>query len=405
MPQVATKASGGFVFYPRKYHVSENPNESYSIGLNHLEIECVVYIQPTDAAREAARTSATAQTIPSIAEFADTGRKAKNPCYCSLDNGPNNPNGMLVIEQASIDTGLSNNHGGLPVYIGRWASVLREATDMPVAPYGPGYFEVGFSPKIDADMNELLVKYQEVVADIAAGNVANLSDAEEFRIKLYNRIMSGQKKFFVGVMIKVGEIFILESPTIQSLKDAISPVLQKYTVSGMYGGVMIRIRSGNSVFKNLCFNCNMVYDYKNQRVEDVAKIVGDFAKYNGRKIIDGAKFGVVEIIPIQRVNCGSMGIDKYSKQFGTNAVPKILKTFVDKKYHNEPLINYSKEKAFLFANIAIRLSLIREGRSGANNVLISTLHAYSAPLGNAFTIDSYGTSKYLFEEQPGVQAL
>lgn len=394
MSNASNKPKGGVVFYPRSYYIDDTSDSSYAIGMNHFNELCVIYIRATDSAKEAARNPNSAQTIPTIAEFSETDRRARNPCYISSDNSMENPCGIILLEQAYKDVELPSSHDGLPVYVGRWASVLRENHDMPMPLLGNGYMEISFGHKDAPEIEDLMFEYKKIISDITNGEYENLLDAEVAKKSLYKRIMSERKKFFTGVIIKSKEIRLIENPSLEVVRSKMILMLQHYTRDGMYGGVMLRVRNDMEVKKDGCFVCNAIFDYQGGVVKDIAATVDQFLKFNFGKIMNLCKGGLLELIPTQRVNCGSRGVDKYSRQFNSDGIPKILKTFVDKDFYDNPVVNYVSEKAFLFCNLAIKVSSVRNGRSGAGNYLLTTAHAFSAPKGNIYSINNVGASAY-----------
>lgn len=396
MSQNADKPRGGVVFYPREYRVHESIDDSYIIGVNQLNEPCVAYVRPTIAAREAAGRGATAQTIPTVALFSETDRRAANPCFVSPDNCPSNPEGILLLEQVMIDKSLSGLHGELPVYVAQWASVLRDESSSPMPLVAPGYMEIGFKNFIDDGLRDLIHQYKILSSAISSGNVDSPIDADTELQSLRRDIMLSREKFFVCVLMACRQIRSYQQPSIQDLSGTITKMLTHYTRNGMYSSVLVRVRVNNTVIRKHCFTCTSSFDYKAKTVVPIEKTVSDFLRKNFGSIRAGSQLdgAIVELIPSQRVNCGNRGRDKYSKQFETLGVPKIVKTFVEKEYQQDPLCDYVRNNCFMFCNVAARLSLVRNGRSGAGNFLLSTAHAFSAPLGNPFTINSSGVSEY-----------
>ena len=393
---------GGMVFYPRSYHLTDDLNTSYAIGVNHKDQLFAALIIPAEANQIAASKGNTAQTIPTFSEFAEVGRKAQNPCYCSPDNSPKNPCGVMVLEQIKHDPERtkSGNFNGLHVYVAKWASVVREADDMPRSPVGPGYVEVGFTKSTDPQVNELLTQYDEVNV-MLENNEINALDAEDKKDSLYKQIVKAQRKWFTTVMLRHKEIFLFEDPTPKNIRMYAYSLLLKYTKKGMYGGVIFRVRDGKNIIGTLTRICNMGFDYKNRSVQNLDDILNDFMKYSGNKISKEVieKGYILEAIPTIRINCGPRGVDKFSKEFTSSGTPKVMKTYVAKEFHNNPNVNIINGHGFLFADIAVRLYEVPEHKKDAGNLLVSTVHAFSAPKGNSLTIDESGESVYYFKTE------
>ncbi len=385
------KPSGGFVFYPQAYCLGNDAHSSYAIGTaGRAGVACVVYLRPSESSLDASRNSSTAQTVPTLMEFAEQGRRARNPCLASPENGPANPEGMLLIEQATRARELEPQHGGLAVYIGRWASVLRESSEMPVALTGAGYLEIGFGRDKDGAIEELSSQYAQVVDAMMRAGAGNMVDLEQRRDQLYCQIMEHRKKWFVGVLIQAERTLSFEpgQANTGALTETLVRILAQNTVNGMYGGSMIRLRQGNTVLGDFCRPCNMQYDYAKAEVPSPQVIVDKFMRYAGNSLVmHAAKNGLsLDILPTQRVNCGSRGAEKYGRQMLLGNTSKVLKTYVDRSLHNQPGADYIKSNGFLFARVAMRLAVIGRGKVGEGNCLLSSIHAYSAPMGNIFTV-------------------
>jgi len=151
----------------------------------------------------------------------------------------------------------------------------------------------------------------------------------------------------------------------------------------------------------LCSQCDMSYDYKNLVVRDVKGVIDDFLAWDGKKIIRELKSKpqlIVEIIPTQRSNCGKIGNDRYNKDLsylgGSMQIPKTLKAYVSSEVYTNPIIDYKKEKKFLYSMIAVRVAEIHSSK-GTGNLLVSAIHAFSAPIGNVFSIDESGKPAYI----------
>jgi hypothetical protein len=401
------KPRGGMIFYPRNYVLDTvDAEHSYAEGVNQNGEACVVYLNPDLKARENAKNSNTAQSIPRFEEFAETHRRAMHPCFCAETNGPDSPSGIMLLEQISEFNDSPKQHS-CPVYVSKWASVLRDWPDAPQAPVGLGYLEINFNPKVSPEVNEYMQQYNDIDAELKSGVFESVIDAEEKKQKLHDLIMAGKHKWFVAALLKIDELTLVSKPSESSFSDVLLPIMSKYTFKGMYAGAIIRVRKGNQVISSLCAHCDMQFDYKKKDIMDPKEVVSNFLKWDGRKIINEARQDpslIVEIIPVQRINCGKLGNDKYSKEFACgnsnipNPVPKVLKTYVDRDLHGNPFSNYKKEKAFLFSNIAIRVAEIRSNK-GEGNILVSSIHAFSAPIGNIFSVDKTGNSVYVMDNK------
>ncbi|MND12159.1 hypothetical protein D3C87_378590 [compost metagenome] len=402
-PVTTPEIKGGSVFYPRKYFVNPSSDDlSFAVGVDIKGKMMVVYLLPTEEAKSNARDSNTAQSVPTFSEFSQTHRKAMHPCFASEENCFNTPCGVMLLEQLTpyVDCPVGHEH---PVFKCKWASILREMDDSPLVPIGYGYLEINSNKKYSDEVNELINRYKEIEADMKAGLVTNLIEADQKKMSLHGLIMGQKKKWFVSVILKNRELYPLTDVSESGFRAALTPHLLKYTEKGMYGGAMIRVRDGEKVISSLCCQCDMTYDYKETVVKPVDTTIGEFLAFDGRKIIREVGKNpalVVEIIPTQRINCGKLGNDKYGKDLsyarGGMQVPKTLKTYVSSEVHGDPLIDYKKEKKFLYSMVAVRVAEIHSAK-GTGNLLVSAMHAFSSPIGNPFSIDRTGKPAYYLD--------
>ncbi|MDG3025371.1 hypothetical protein P7410_17220 [Vibrio parahaemolyticus] len=390
---------GGVVFYPREY-VLDNHDflKSYADGVTEGGKEVRVYIVPEETLIKRAQDTTSGTTIPTIDTFSETHRNAHNPCLADPNNSKETPTGILLIEQASVDE-TSIAQIGKPTIIGKWASVIQIGDEGKLSEIGKGYLEVTMSPKPTGLMLELMPKFRQLNEQVAQGMRNPLDVIEEKRM-LYSRIMGERKKFFVAVIIKHQELMQVTDYNIQNFRNLLAQLITRYTSEGMYGGAMIRVRSGNEVLRRFCYTCNHSYDYRkgDGSLADPFEKVDEFLKYGGRQLLNHCQRNntcVLEVIPTQRINCARNGNDRYSKDINNSPMgeSKILKTYVEKNLREVPDVNIEREKGFVFCNVALRLSLLRKAGSKGNKVL-SAIHAFSRPLGNIYTIDHTGKPLY-----------
>lgn len=394
------KPSGGMIFYPQSYVIDKDSDYSYAKGVNELGHPCVFYLNPDEGARERAKDSDTAQSIPTFAEFSDTRKRATRSCYADPSNNPANPVGVLLMEQVAPFEKPYHEHD-TPVYTARWASILRDSEEMPRVPIGYGYLEINTPAKVGDDINEYMQRYKDIEADMEAGLIDNLIEADEEKQRLYKLILTGRKKWFVAVILKHRMIKQIEDVSVLSITDAIKPYLEGFTKSGMYGGVIIRSRKDGVILPDLTYQCDMQYDYANSQVMNVNDVIANFFKFGGTKLIRAVNDNpdiIVDIIPTQRINCGKLGNNKYSLEIEKQgATAKIMKAYVDRNAHSDPVANYKKNKQFLYCKVAVRpAEIYREEDRG--NILVSAIHAFSAPIGNVLSINEKGEPEYKMPE-------
>lgn len=395
------QGKGGMIVYPREYFVDEdNEFQSHLRALNHLGEECIVFIEPTDENRRKAADSSSAETVPSLLVFAETGRRAVRPCIADPENGPDNACGIFVLEQVSYDA-VRTQSFGLPVYTGKWASVLREDDSVPDCMVGKGYLEMGFKRDLSPEASDMLLEYKEIDLRMNAGGLSAI-EGQEIKEGLATRIMASRKKWFVAVLVKPHETLRLPVVSQNTLEAALRPGLTKYTHDGMYGGALIRARKGRVVLSRLSGYCNMQYDYTEGGVKAFEAVFAEFMKFTGSRLVTAKQRDpdiTVEVIPVQRVNCGKLGNDKFSKDVCAplyGKASKVMNTYIDRRVHSDPEAKYLLEKPFLYADIAIRLAQAKEKKS-KGNCLVSSVHAFSSPYGNAFCMDPKGRSRLVMD--------
>lgn len=388
---------GGMLLYPRQYFINDgDENLSYCRGVNEYGKEVLFYLNPTEQARESARMSTTGQTVPNFEEFSDEDRRATKPCNANQDNSPKTPFGILMMEQVSPkeDSLIASDYPGIPVYEAKWASILREGDYMDVPPIGFGYMEIGYHPKVNGEVDDLRLQYQDIQRQLDAGAISEV-DAEEIKEGLYVRITQQRQKWFVAVVLKHKMQATMTQNSQEEISSYLNAFLTKYTDNGMYGGALVRVRRGDIVDSNLSCYCNMAYDYKNKCVQNIDFVLENWFKFNGNRIMRAASQDAsveIDIIPVQRINFGKMSVDKYSKDIGSMN-SKIMKTYVDKSAHFNPDVNFFKDKVFLLSKIGVRLAKVKRGES-KGGFLASTIHSFSSPMGNIFSVNKEGKMIY-----------
>lgn len=391
------KPNGGMVLYPRHYELNDDHDLSFVRGVNERNEPCVFYLQPSSAAKDNAKNSETAQSVPKLAEFAETHRRAIRPCFVDDENCPQKPTGILLMEQILPMTNPPHEHD-VPVYVARWASVLRESQDMPLAPIGLGFIETTISQKSADNVNELMHQYKELEAAMIAGTVESMIDADEQKQALYKQIIAGSRKWFVAVMLRPGLTQTLTNISIEGLRAAMTPFLEKYTQRGMYGSCYVRVSRNNIVDTKLSAQCDMQFDYAEKCVASLSDILDNFIKWNSSRIISAARNDntiIIDIIPAVRINCGKMSNDKYAKELASlGSSSKLMKAYIDRSAHGNPFSNFKKECQFLFCKMAIRPVELYKNKADAGNILASSIHAYSAPIGNVYCIGRKGELAY-----------
>lgn len=376
----------GFVFYPRSYVLSDqDPDKSYVDGVDSQGAERRVYLNPDDRSRENARQG-TAETIPMLDRFAQTDRRAKNPCFASADNGPESPDGVFLIEQAQF------REDG--VVEARWASVLSESSDTPPPAVGIGGLEVHYHPRPSEETAGLLSQYRALEG-------ASGVDAIVERSQLHNKILESRRMWAIVSLIKpelAAPLGPSKNLTLDDLHHAANPFLDRYTKEGHYGGVWFRVRQGSVIDPAASVMANRQFDYKSRAVQTLDQVWEGFDRFQAGALKRALRMPGVEIdvIPMERINAGKAGNDKFKKGWAatdSGGTPKLQKLFVDQSHYLNPLMDPVKANAQLVAHIAVRRAKIYSGET-KGNCLVSSVHAFSRPLGHPLEIGPGGDRMY-----------
>ncbi|MCP1674160.1 hypothetical protein J2T57_001262 [Natronocella acetinitrilica] len=386
---------GGFLLYPRAYHLDESdPARSFVDGVTRKGREIRVHLQPTEEMAAAVRDSSS-KTLPDLARFAQSGRRAKNPCAASADNGPDAPCGILLIEQV-FEIDRANN-----VWGGRWASVLRAGPEDAMPAIGIGYLEMNVFSRLNEEASVASEEMCRIRQAIDAGTHPAPIEGEERISALRAQVLGAQTKRFTGVILRPHESLYLPVVTPEALAGALRGPLEHYTRRGMYGGALIRVRRDLVVDSKLSTQIDMQYHAAERRVKSFDEVFADFLRYQAKGLLAAARRDanvVVEIIPMLRINCAKHGNERYGNELARSATatPKIVKTFVDREHQQSILTELRRTKGYLASQVAIRVAEIYDGES-AGNLILSSIHAFSPAIGNPYEIDPTGRAAYTLD--------
>lgn len=378
----------GFIFYPRSYFIqSQNFDENYIDGVDAQGVARRVYLNPDDRARQAARSNS-AETIPLVHKLADTSRRATNPCFAAADNGPEKPCGVLLIEQASL---REDGH-----VQSRWASVLSESDETPPPEVGTGTLEMSFHPKIPSEISHLISQYNQL-------STRTDIDSIQQKAALHNEIIDGRMMWFVASMLKHDltiELGDRRQAVVPRIENAIARSLDHFTRNGHYGGAWIRIKTGEGIILDACASIYRQFDYKGgtNAPQSIDEVMGKYRKFIAPKVMRGLQMpgSSIDIIPVERVNAGKPGNEKFKKAWMARpdgGVPKLQKLFVDKTGYLDPINDPCKTNTLLAAPIAVRQAKVYAGPT-AGNLLVSTVHAFGKPIGHPLQVGVDGQLAY-----------
>lgn len=403
------KAVGGMILYPLVYNVDRtNPEKSNVVckGIDNRIYQ--FHLNPPESAIKKAERDKS-YSYPKIIKFAETHAKAVNPCRGSLENGRDNPHGIFVGEQITMKETVEIELNGIQVQAqsveGTWASVIRDGKDGFRAPIGYGYLEANFHPKLSAQGNEYLLRYNEVSSilnDVDSHPDADLIELTAEKARLSGMIKGEKSKWFVGVLTHCTKMVTLRGDEQKNIREVVKEIIERYTVSGVYGGVIVRPHRDNIVHTALCRTHEQKYDYKNRKVESIETVMDEFMKFYGNKLIReaGSKGLTIDIIPVERFNCGGPANDRYSNDVNSTS-SKIMNTFIERTMHDDPLVNIKQKNGFLYSRVAMRLAKTVDG---TENYLLSSIHAFSRPMGSILTMDRRGEPTLKLDNQKASMA-
>ena len=383
-PQATQAHRGGFIFYPRRYELAPNPLDSYADGVDVNGRSCRVFLQPPEHFIEAARKNPS-RSIPRFEEFAQTDRRAKNPCIASTDNSQQKHAGVLLIEQAYVRNSQQREFGG------KWASVLCPDDRAPAPQFGMGYLEIVRNPSLSEEARAIAVERKRLLDDLTSGRCVDRFETEDRLAKTYFELLAAIKHYFVCVILQCDSIITLKKRTAVELFAAIEPHLVEMTRDGMYAGAIVRVRKGGLVLRSHCASLDMKYDYKRKVPLTAHEVWKEFNRFECSKVFSALRRDPdieIEVIPTRRINCGKSTNEKYASELlrRSGDYSKLINTYVEKPYRVDPLHPLKRSFGFLASKFAVRMHDIWSGPD-AGNLIASACHAYSPSIGNALSID------------------
>jgi hypothetical protein len=398
---IIKKEAGGFVGYPRQYV----GNEIH--GVDQAGKPFILVLDIPSNFIEAAKKQSDIN-IPDVATLQETHRRARNPCIAMEDNGPlTKSGGAFLAEQVEV---VDLQKGSFKA---RWLSILKDWETSPEPRIAAGYLETSVMLPLTAEtegkklqlkeMNQTISSLQSAGSNVDQVNGVDLIDYVSSRDDLALELYQTAKKWFIGVDVQYRRIELAQLDNEALIRRQVLELIESNSVNGMYGGVIMRpikTEGGKRVVQmDAIRRLNHQYDYKLKAVPDVATVWNAFVpkgsgwmKYMKREGFD------VEIIPIQRVNCAPMSGERYAKEYN-KGLPKQLKAFVDKEFYFSPYVNFAQQNACLVAPIAMRTADSRKAEH-AGNFMLSTLHAFGKPLGNAMELDKDLQREYQMSASP-----
>jgi hypothetical protein len=392
--------TAGFIGYPTRYEMGDRPENQFIHGVDQAGESFTLRLTIPQKFLEAAKKKKDV-IIPDIFTLSETHRKASNPCFADAQNGPITfAGGVFLAEQVQVVDAAKN------LLSCNWLSVLRDQDQTPKPRMGIGYLEVnGFAPPSALyeekkarliEMNGMLQTAQLINKDVEDIDGVSVLEYSAERDQLALDLFQCQKQWFIGVDVQYQRLDVLNLQNEASVRRTILELIESNSNCGMYGGVIMRpvkeVAGVREVQVDSIRRINHQFDYKAEKIPDVSSLwdafVGRGAGWMKSMKSKGCE---VEIIPIQRVNCGPISNEKYAKEFAKGGVPKQIKAFVDKRFYHAPYVNFANQNAYLACPIAMRTAdtRAREYRE-SNTILLSSIHAYGKAIGNALELDRHG---------------
>lgn len=396
--------------FPREYHMAQgeksgNGND-YVIGVDAdgHKVKVILEYSREDIAKTYENKSI---THTSIAMMADTGRRARLPAFASPDNALNNPEGVIFFERLVSPDFDPKKHkedeevpqfkveGDMRVYKSGWASVLcHDKEDFEDRPpeVGIGYVSLHadrfkkdrpdleqVQEKVEILENELHEMRQRIMkTPKGPDRDLMLHDARQ----LQNEIDLINHYSVSLVTVKPDQAVTLKPKNADEVSRAFQEIAEPLTVNGRYGGALLRVRSGDRVVYEMCNEISMKFkgfDESTGKVR-ISKAEEDFSEFlrfkKGNKIISQAiKKGLeIDLIPIQKLNCGGKGKETYN-EIENGIKPEINK--VRLSYENP-----------VTADILARHVVARTAKTvnGDTNDLLGRAHVASEAIGSPYLL-------------------
>lgn len=390
----------GFVGYPRQY-----TNDSI-IGVDAAGEPFTLTLSIPERFIEAAKKQSDIR-VPEISALSETHSRARNLCFATETNGPiTRSGGCFLAEQVEVVDAAKR------IYSAKWMSILKDWDDAMEPQIGVGYLEpnvkIPFTPEGEAkkiklmSMNADLAAAKSVSKDVEQINGIDLVDFVSARDELALDIYRMSAKWFVGVDVQYRRLETADLSNEAHVRRLVLELIESNSVNGKYGGVIMRPvkTDGQSRIVQLdgVRRLNHSYDYQNRLVPEVSPVWDNFIgkgsgwlKYMKREGFE------IEIIPIQRIN-GKQSNEKFSKEYAAG-IPKHIKAFVDKEFHQAPYQSFASAGAMLVSPIAIRLADTRKSEFKGTS-LLSNLHSFGKVIGNALELDKNAERTLKLSSQP-----
>jgi hypothetical protein len=312
--KAGTGTDESIVLFPRSYNKrgDERLHSVQGVTLDGREVNVKLRVDESMQGKE---------NTPSIAEFAREDVKGKNPCLASVDNAPDNREGVLLFTGCEED---GENRKGIQSYTARWGYVLASHSDSPEPVFGLGRVvmiaESVAAKSIHQELTELEKTKPEGWEAIAERKRRELNDPMLF--SYYGQLYQPDEE----------KTFALEDR--QAIINYANDTFLKYTKQGVVGGLLIRaqVEDGSAVSG---FSTEIFPRWKrNSTYQTADDVMGFFFQANATRLRKGNTTSLL-VMPIMRYSCGPSFKNYYFLKKPDESLLKLRKRFL---INNEPTV-------------------------------------------------------------------
>lgn len=350
---VSNKLGSKFLFYPRSYNKRGDVSMHSMIGMTESGQLINVKLRLPEKHKES-------KNAPSIVEFSRNDYRAKMHCIANDENGPENPEGILLLSGCRKE-GIDQNKK-LEVYIAKWADVICSDSESPRYHYGLSRMVIYPYSNEVIKLKSLLERAEKAGRDKEADLLRQkIDDPANWSYPVIIYYPEKMKKFRYG---QSDELMQEGAELIDGISD-----------TGITGGVALRAVNveGHVVEESYCeaYSRYIVGENRNQTGFEVMDQLIQSWEWADQEKYDW------EIFPIGKVNSGPVANKMYSKVENYD--------FVERYF-------YEDDKPRVCHGI-IRVTHNEE----AGITLLSKYFALSRPVGDPAKLDSNGGLSRIFE--------
>lgn len=299
-------------------------------------------------------------TSPSIVEFARNDFRAKMVCIASDDNGPENPEGVLLLSGCQKEG--SDKSKNLEVYTAQWADVIASDSQ------SPRYFS-GLSRMVIQPFSNEVIKLKALLD--RAEKAGDSDKAEQLQAKIDDPVNWS----YPVILYYPQETETFNPNQVDELIDAGARMVDVVSESGPTGGIAIRaLTSDGHVIEESYSELYARYIVTETRIQtgrELMQALVDDWEWISREDV------TIEVFPIGKINSGPVANKMYSKEANYS--------FIERYF-------YENDKPRVCHGI-IRISYNED----AHLTLLSKYFALSKPIGDPARLDSNGGLSKIFD--------